>query len=84
MTYQLRRLRLRGMIERIPKGHRYRLTPFGLRTAWFFTRIYSRILRPGLGNILPQLSSANTPLQRCFDKLDQQVISWIQKAKLAA
>src|SRR6201996_2627073 len=84
MTYQLRRLRLHGMIERIPKSHRYRLTPFGLRTAWFFTRTYSRILRPGLGNILPQLSSANTPLQRCFDKLDQEVISWVQKAKLAA
>jgi hypothetical protein len=84
MTYQLRRLRLHGMIERIPKSHRYRLTPFGLRTAWFFTRTYSRILRPGLGNILPQLSCSHTPLRRCFDKLDQEVNSWVHKAKLAA
>lgn len=37
MTYQLRRLRLHGMIERIPKSHRYCLTDLGLRTAWFFT-----------------------------------------------
>jgi len=47
MTYQLRRLRLHGLIARIPKTHRYRLTSFGLRTALFCTRIYNRILRPG-------------------------------------
>jgi hypothetical protein len=84
MTYHLRRLRLHGMIERIPKSHRYRLTDLGLRTAWFFTRAYSRILRPGLGRIMPQLSAPNGPLRRCFDKLDQQVSSWVEEAKLAA
>jgi hypothetical protein len=83
MTYHLRRLRLHRMIERIPKSHRYRLTDFGLRTAWFFTRAYSRILRPGLGRIMPQLSAPNGPLRRCFDKLDQQVSSWVEEAKLA-
>jgi hypothetical protein len=55
MTYHLRRLRLHGMIERIPKSHRYSLTDLGLRAEWFFTRTYSRILRPGLGRILPEL-----------------------------
>lgn len=35
MTYQLRRLRLHGLIERIPKTHRYRLTDFGFRVAVF-------------------------------------------------
>jgi hypothetical protein len=30
MSYDLRRLRLHGLIERIPKSHRYRLTPAGL------------------------------------------------------
>jgi hypothetical protein len=84
MTYQLRRLRLHGMIERIPKSHRYRLTDLGLRTGWFFTRTYSRILRPGLGRILPELSAPNNPLRRCFDKLDQEVRSWVEGAKLAA
>jgi hypothetical protein len=42
MTYHLRRLRLHGIVERIPQTHRYRITDFGLRTAWFCTRIYSR------------------------------------------
>ncbi|HEX2689001.1 MAG TPA: hypothetical protein VHN14_20405 [Kofleriaceae bacterium] len=33
MTYNLRRLRLHGLIERIPKSHRYQVTEFGLRSA---------------------------------------------------
>lgn len=84
MTYQLRRLRLHGLIERIPKTHRYRLTPFGFRVAVFCTRTYNRILRPGIGLILPATSSAPTALRRSFDKLEQQVNSWVEQAKLAA
>ena len=38
MNYQLRRLRLHGMIERTPKTHRYCVTTMGLRAALFFTR----------------------------------------------
>jgi hypothetical protein len=84
MTYQLRRLRLHGLIERIPKTHRYRLTDFGLRVAVFCTRTYARILRPGLGLVLPTTSSLSTPLRRCFDKLQQEVNAWVDRAKLAA
>src|SRR5688572_20892388 len=36
MTYDLRRLRLRGLIERIPRSHRYSVTPFGFRIALFY------------------------------------------------
>jgi len=53
MTYQLRRLRLHGLIQRVAKTHRYQLTDFGFRVAVFCTRTYSRILRPGLGLVLP-------------------------------
>ena len=84
MTYHLRRLRLHGIIERIPHTHRYRLTNLALRTAWFCTRTYSRILRPGLGTLLPELSPPNSSLRRCFDKLDQEITSWIHHSKLAA
>ena len=48
MTYHLRRLRLHGLIERIPGTHRYQVTRLGWRTALFCTRTYNRILRPGL------------------------------------
>jgi hypothetical protein len=84
MTYQLRRLRLHGLIERIPKTHRYRLTSFGFRVAVFCTRTYARILRPGLGRVLPATSSLQCPLRRSFDKLEQEVNSWVAQAKLAA
>ena len=33
MTYDLRRLRLHGLIERIPRSRRYRVTAAGIRTA---------------------------------------------------
>jgi hypothetical protein len=84
MTYQLRRLRLHGLIERIPKSHRYRLTSFGFRVAVFCTRTYDRILRPGLGRALPKTSSSSCPLRRSFDKLEQEIASWVEQAKLAA
>jgi len=61
MTYHLRRLRLHGIIEPIPQTHRYRITNLGLRTVWFCTRTYRRILRPGLGTLLPQLSHPPPP-----------------------
>src|SRR5262249_40054892 len=44
ITYQLRRLRLHGMIERRPHSHRYRVTDRGWRTALFSTRTYNRLL----------------------------------------
>ena len=51
ITYDLRRLRLHGLIERIPKSYRYRITANGLRTAIFYTRLYNRALRAGLAII---------------------------------
>src|SRR3984893_10206493 len=36
ITYQLRRLRLHGLIERVPNSFRYRVTEFGLRVCLFF------------------------------------------------
>ena len=44
-TYDLRRLREHGLIERIPHTHRYQVTPTGLRHAMFLTRVHDRILR---------------------------------------
>ena len=48
VSYELRRLRLHGLIERIEGTHRYRLTPEGLGTVVFYQRTYARIIRPGL------------------------------------
>jgi hypothetical protein len=61
MTYQLRRLRLHGIIERIPQSHRYRVTDTGLRIALFFTRTYARILRPVLPKHYPKYRALIAP-----------------------
>jgi hypothetical protein len=84
MTYDLRRLRLHGIIERIPKRHRYCVTPFGLRTALFYTRAYARIVRPGLALIHDDELPITHPLRRSFNQLEQEMTRWCEQAKLAA
>ena len=84
MTYDLRRLRLHGLIARLPHRHRYRVTHEGLRTALFFTRVYARILRPGLARITPLAPPGDTALRPYFDKLEVAIDQWIDHAQLAA
>jgi hypothetical protein len=84
MTYQLRRFRLHGMIQRIPGTHRYRLTEYGLRAALFFTRTYNRILRPGLAQVLPSLPARSGSLRRSFNQVLREVHACVTAAQLAA
>jgi hypothetical protein len=46
MTYDLRRLRLAGLIRRIEHTNTYVLTPDGTRIAVFYTKLHNRLLRP--------------------------------------
>ena len=84
MTYHLRRLRLHGVIARIPKSQRYQLTDTGWRTILVCTRTYNRLLRPGLSQIVPEHPLEDTALRRQFDKLDDAIQDLIQQQKLAA
>ena len=84
MTYQLRRLRLHGLIERIDGTHSYQLTQDGIRVAFFFNRTYTRILRPGMAFIMPRGAEHNSTLQRRFQLLDDAIEQAIDRAKLAA
>ena len=84
MTYQLRRLRLHGLIVRQPRSHRYLLTDFGLRVTLFFTRTYARLLRPGLAHITADPETANSSLSRAFNQLESTINQWITTEKLAA
>jgi hypothetical protein len=56
-TYDLRRLRRKGLIIRLPGHHRYQLTPLGRRVAVLFTKAYGRVLTPGLTTLDPALSA---------------------------
>jgi len=54
MSYDLRRLRLHGLIERQGRTNSYALTPEGLRVAVFYTKLQARLLRPLLAADQPQ------------------------------
>ena len=84
MTYDLRRLRLHGFTERLPRTHRYQATEFGLRASLFLTRVDARLLRPGLSQAMPNAPPLGTALQRCFQPLQAEIDRGIQEAKLAA
>ncbi len=84
MTYHLRRLRLHGLIERLPKSHRYCMTAQGRRTILFCTRCYHRLLRPALAQLIPAEASQPTTLRRCFDQLDEAIEQCLAHNKLAA
>lgn len=84
MTYHLRRLRLHGLIERVPKSHRYRVTDGGWRTILFCTRFYNRVLRPGLSEVVPEEAQSDTALRRCFERLDEAIRNRLAEQKLAA
>ena len=84
MTYQLRRLRLHGMIQRLPNTHYYHVTDSGFRAALFFTRAYNRLLRPGLAAALPSHRSIPTPLKHAFDKIDARLTASAKELALAA
>jgi hypothetical protein len=84
MTYHLRRLRLHGLIQRIPNTHRYQVTDFGWRVAFFFTRTYARLIRPGLAQIVPAAPPMNNLLRLRFDQLDLAMKDYIAQANLTS
>ena len=84
MTYDLRRLRLHGLIARIPGTHRYRPTPDGLRVALFCSRVYARLLRPGLAQLLAPAPPADSPLRAQFDTLQAATDRFLERAFAAA
>jgi hypothetical protein len=84
LTYDLRRLRLHGLIERLPTQHRYRVTDTGLRVALFVTRLWARSLRPGLATVMPDTPPNDSALRHAFERLERAMDDWCAEAKLAA
>src|SRR5215468_8372176 len=75
MTYDLRRLRLAGLIRRIEHANRYVLTPDGIKVAIFYTKVHNRLLRPLLAADQPQAP----PELRA---IDQHIDAYITRARL--
>ena len=73
MTYDLRRLRLKGMIARIPGTNRYTVTTFGLRAALFYTKVQLRLLRPGIAMMTESAENTPRPLRRALRQIDSEI-----------
>ncbi|HUZ78481.1 MAG TPA: hypothetical protein VMV93_12960 [Chloroflexota bacterium] len=84
LSYDLRRLRLHGLIARLPRSHRYQVTDSGRRSALLLSRIYARALRPSLSDILPQAPPGPSRLRPLFDQLSTAIDRHLQEAHLAA
>ena len=80
MTYDLRRLRLHGLIERISRTNTYTLTPEGLRVVVFYTKVHGRLLRP-------LVAAADQPpapleLRRALATIDRVIRDYADNARL--
>lgn len=81
MTYDLRRLRLKGLILRLDHQHRYVLTPDGIRVALFYTKLHDRLLRPLLAADMPP---APAELRHALGIIDRAVDDYILNTRIAA
>jgi hypothetical protein len=80
MTYDLRRLRLKGLIFRPPKTHHYFLTPYGWKTARLFTRLEARVFRPAIAMFTGNDAVLPFPLRHSLNRVDAQLDELIYQA----
>lgn len=86
-TYDLRRLRRKRLLERIPKSHRYQLTQAGRQVAVLFTKAYGRLLAPGLSLLDPNLPieiGKRSPLATAWRKLQRELDAFVDRSIVAA
>ena len=82
MTYDLRRLRLKGLISRISGSHRYVLTTYGLKVSFFFSKLYLRLIRPAWAQLIPHSQPLASSLRQAFERLAREIDKLIQNARL--
>ena len=80
MTYDLRRLRLKGLIFRPPKTHRYFVTPYGWKVARLFSRLDARVFRPAVAMFTGNDAVLPFPLRASLDRVDAQLDQLIYEA----
>jgi hypothetical protein len=84
ISYDLRRLRIHGLIERTPATFRYRLTPAGIQQATFLTRLTTRLLTSGLAQLTPARPPAPSRLRAAARAYDAAIDDLIRDSGLAA
>jgi hypothetical protein len=79
MTYDLRRLRLKGLIRRLEHTNTYVLTAEGTRVALFYTKVHDRLLGPLLAADQPP---APLELRRALRQVDRSIDDYVARARI--
>jgi len=78
-SYDLRRLRLKGLVERVPASNTYRLTPDGTRFALFYTKLHDKVM-------LPLMTADHPPapddLRQALAAIDRHIDDYLDQANL--
>jgi hypothetical protein len=69
MTYDLRRLRLHGLLQRVAGTHRYLVTLDGWQVAGFYNTLYQHVLRPGWATLADSQTHVPDQLSAALRKL---------------
>ncbi len=84
MTYDLRRLRRKKIIVRIPGKNRYQLSQLGRRVAIFMTKSYARLVRPLLDRLDPDLpDNLDERLRRSWRACEKAFDLVVAEARMA-
>jgi hypothetical protein len=86
-SYDLRRLRLKGFIERIKGTNTYRVSAHGLRIAAFFTQLAARVVIPALTDLAALARPhppAPQPLTLAWRSYEKALNQHLRTARLAA
>lgn len=84
MTYQLRRARLHGLIERTPHTFRYRVTDFGLKSALALTRVHNRFLTTVMADVADPRPPDRTALGRALHAVATEIDHVAARSGIAA
>ncbi len=79
--YDLRRLRLKGLITRLPHSNTYVLTDDGQRFAIFYTKIHNRLLRPLMAADQPPAPLA---VRQAVRTITHAIEDYLSEARIAA
>lgn len=79
MTYDLRRLRIHGLIARTPHTNTYTVTSEGLKVAVFYTKLHARLLGPLLE---PDQPPAPIEIRRALHTIDHTISDYLTTARL--
>ena len=81
MTSARRRLRLKGLLWRVPPTPRYRVTPYGYRVALLFTKLDARVLRTAVAAFAPA-DPVPRPLAEALAEVDHHLTALLDDATL--